>query len=403
MKRYLVLLSLLIHLAIFVLFPAAQRVNQTPDYLEHYEIGARNLLAGNGYLNTRNELITRYPPGFSLVLVPVFAVTAATGLAEQRGLDFLIAGCGIAATVLLFLLAELLFSRRVALLAAVLWTTYPFYLYLTKQPNPESPFLVCILGSVYGWARVVSGHGWRWAVVAGMAAGCGTLIRPINLFEPFLLAVTLLLAGPVRELRCRMVPAAVLLVASVLPLLPWEIHVFERTGQWILVSSNSSHSTFDGLTFALEAKASGQRLEVDPDVRWLMEQVWEHRFELSTTGSMIRFVADRYPERPGAVIKLLLLKAGRSWHGTQAQWYEQAIAAIQIPYLLLVVVGIWVCWSRFPARRRDYIPLILLTTGYLWAMSILVLPILRYMVPAISLLLVPAAALLERFLPRRIA
>jgi hypothetical protein len=200
-----------------------------------------------------------------------------------------------------------------------------------------------------------------------------------------------------------MVPAAVLLVAGVLPLLPWEIHVFERTGQWILVSSNSSHSTFDGLTFALEAKASGQRLEVDPDVRWLMEQVWEHRFELSTTGSMIRFVADRYPERPSAVIKLLLLKAGRSWYGTQAQWYERVIAAIQIPYLLLVSVGIWVCWSRFPARRRDYIPLILLTTGYMWAISILVLPILRYMVPAISLLLVPAAALLERFLPRRIA
>jgi hypothetical protein len=36
-------------------------------------------------------------------------------------------------------------------------------------------------------------------------------------------------------------------------------------------------------------------------------------------------------------------------------------------------------------------------------MSILVLPILRYMVPAISLLLVFAAVFLERFLPKRIA
>jgi 4-amino-4-deoxy-L-arabinose transferase-like glycosyltransferase len=403
MKRYLVLLSLLVHVAVFALFPAAQRINQTPDYTDNYEIGARNLLAGNGYLNHQNQFITRYPPGFSLVLAPVFALSAATGIPEQRGLDLMIAACGIASTLLLFLLAELLFSRRVALLAAVLWTTYPFYLYLTKQPNPESPFLVCILASVYGWARVVSGHGWRWALVSGLAAGCGTLIRPINLLEPALLALTLLLAGSIRQMSQRLILAGLLLLASIVPLLPWEIQVYARTGQWVLVSSNSSHSTFDGLTFALETKASGQQLEVDPDVRWLMEQVWEHRLELPTTGSMIRFVADRYPERPAAVVKLLLLKAGRSWYGTQAQWFEKAIAAIQVPYLLLIVIGLWACWTRFPERRRDYIPLMVLTTGYLWAMSILVLPILRYMVPAISLLLVFAAVFLERFLPKRIA
>src|SRR6185436_21146919 len=99
------------------------------------------------------------------------------------------------------------------------------------------------------------------AVVSGLAAGCGTLLRPINLFEPLLLAMTILLASQARERGRSVVLAVLLLGASVLPILPWESYVFARTGEWILVSSNSSSSTFDGLTFALEAKASGQRLE----------------------------------------------------------------------------------------------------------------------------------------------
>lgn len=400
-KSHLALFGLAVHMAAFSVLP--QRVNESPDYTDYYEIGARNLLAGNGYSNQQGRFIVRYPPGFSLILAPVFALCQASGLPESRGLDLMIAGCGIVTMLFLFLTGELLFSRRVGLLAAILWTTYPFYLYLTKQPNPESPFLVFFAASVYAWARTLSGGDWRWAIASGLAAGCGTLIRPINLLLPALLAITVAAAGGQARRRSRILPAALLLAASFVPLLPWEIAVRQRTGEWILVSSNSAYSTFDGLTFALEPKGSGQLLEVDPEVRWLMQQVWDHRTELPTTGSMIRFVGSHLHEKPGAVIKLFLLKTTRAWYATQAQWHERVIAAIQVPYLLLIGFGLWRCWTLYPARRHDYLALSILATAYWWGMAVLALPILRYMVPAFWLLLIPAAVFLERFLPKRVA
>lgn len=400
-RKCILLAGLVLHLGVFLGLPGHLRINISPDYQDYYLPAAKRMLAGQGYTDKTGQFIARYPPVFPLLVAGTIQVGRTTGVSERTSLDVMIALCGIASALLLFETGLLLFSFPASLAAALLWLTYPFYLYLAKQPNPESPFIVFLLAAVYAWARGLVDRCrmsvWVWPFLAGSAAGLATLTRPISLLLPALLAMLLIWNGGRALWRRRLVAATVLVASSVAVLVPWEIAAKRNTGEWILVSSNSSYSTFDGLTFALEPKGSGELLEVDPEVHVLMQDVWENRHSLPTTGSMLQFVADRFADEPWAVTKLLLLKARRAWYATQAQWYENVSAAVQIPYLLLILLGIYEGFRRPPSpAARTYLAMAVLTTLYMWAMTLLVLPILRYMVPAVALLMLPAAAVVTR-------
>jgi uncharacterized membrane protein YhaH (DUF805 family) len=71
-------------------------------------------------------------------------------------------------------------------------------------------------------------------------------------------------------------------------------------------------------------------------------------------------------------------------------WYERPVAIVQFLYLLLIVPGICMAWRRFPEKRFWYLMLLVILL-YFWSMTVVVLSILRYMVPAIGLLLIFAA------------
>jgi hypothetical protein len=91
---------------------------------------------------------------------------------------------------------------------------------------------------------------------------------------------------------------------------------------------------------------------------------------------------------------MAVLKAARSWYGTDAMTHELPIAAIQIIYLLFIVLGVRIAWRRFP-KNRLIVCALLGVALYFWGMTVLVLSILRYMVPAMGLLLIFAATAVD--------
>ena len=106
-----------------------------------YDLLARNLLASKGYALYSGPTAFR-PPGYPLFLAGLYAAGEGS-LAILRGLQAVL---GAATCAVAYRIARLLFSRRAALLAALLVAVHPVLLYLCGIVYPE--LLVSLLLSL---------------------------------------------------------------------------------------------------------------------------------------------------------------------------------------------------------------------------------------------------------------
>jgi uncharacterized membrane protein len=153
------------------------------DFSTYYRPVAKNLLDGRGLVTTTGEFASRYPPGYPLILAGVSALGRGLGLGDEVAIQAFSALSSTVAAVLIFFIARSTFGSRVALLAALLWVTYPYNLRLSIQRYSEQPFLVVLLVIVSTLLQALesqrrrNGLGFGIGVLVGIAA----LLRPIAL------------------------------------------------------------------------------------------------------------------------------------------------------------------------------------------------------------------------------
>lgn len=386
-------LAILVSAAFWAILPSEYRENQSSDYSNAYEPVARAIAAGRGIVTPEGELATRYPPGFSLVLAGVFRLGDALGVSDETMLLAFRLLCAGLSAVLVYALARLVWSPGLALLPALAWLSYPFFLWLTKQPNSEVPFVPVLYGALYlFWlavARRATGpRAWALYLLAGGLVGAAMLIRPAALgLSVVLAAVLFLCAGREVSRRARLRYGGLVLIGSLLVVLPWEAAVYARTGEIIPLSSGGAMTIHDGLTFLAVPKEYRREVAIPEDVAALGWAIHERRRETDTTGGVLRVVAEEAQRAPAAFGKLLLLKGARSWYGIDSRILEIPTMALQVVYLALIV------WGGLFARRQGGL-LWRMTAGnwlivlYFWGMTLLVVPLLRYMVPVMGLLLI---------------
>jgi len=115
---------------------------------------ARNWLEGRGWITPKGQVVVRYPPGFPLLLAGLFKMARWTGTPERWWLQgFTLAAMG-GACAFLYALARMVVGEKGALLTAGLWITYPFNVWLTKQPNSEIPFFALLYGALLLWGKM---------------------------------------------------------------------------------------------------------------------------------------------------------------------------------------------------------------------------------------------------------
>jgi 4-amino-4-deoxy-L-arabinose transferase-like glycosyltransferase len=382
----LVLAGLAILLAFWTALSGPWQENQNYDYVHYYRPYAERILAGHGFVGEKGEVNAHYPPGFPLVTALV--LSWASWFGEGGAWKVMTALCRTLCVFPIFGLARDFLGRRAAVVATLLWMTYPFVLWLAKQPNSETPFLVFFLWSIWLYLRL-----WRtgaphlaWlALGAGMLMGGAVLMRAIAVVIGPLMAAFLLALG-VGTWMQRLWRPALLLVGVGAMVAPWQIYLASH-GERVFVARSGPTGMVDGMTFALETKASGTPLEVSPGVRRMMETVAARPEICASVGSLLRFWWDEFQSHPADLVALLWLKATRAWYGTNAQWLERETALVQLPYVALWMGGLVWGWRH----QRHMTLWIALTVLAFWGMTLLVLPLLRYMTPAISLLFVPLA------------
>jgi hypothetical protein len=296
-------------------------------------------------------------------------------------------------STLLFLLASQVFDLRLGFISALLWMTYPFNLWLTKQPNSEIPFMVLFFASVFLVWRCLTAATPRWGEVlmGGLLIGAAALIRPIAI-GLFSIYAGLLLLWPAWGMQKRLIGIGMLLAGFLLLTLPWEAKVYQDTQQVIPLSTGGAPSVWDGLTYAVDGDyhPSGR---IPANARGLMAALFDRSPEAARGGleRVIRISIQEAARNMAGAWELLGLKAVRSWYGTESGRLEFANGLIQCAYLIAIAWGGLNVWQSGGAQRR-YLIFIALQAVYFWAMTVAVLSILRYMVPVMGLLitLIPA-------------
>jgi hypothetical protein len=201
-------------------------------------------------------------------------------------------------------------------------------------------------------------------------------------------AVAILFAGKPFSIGQRLRLAAIIVLLDIATISPWQVLLYQNGG-FALLSRNAGIGYKDGLTFGI--RQGPGPLPMSAGLLDFMERADKTDTVLTTKG-FVEFVIAEYRERPEVVVEWFLLKLRRCWYGNFTRRLESVSAAIQVVYVLLAIGGLWILRRTHPAV---VLALILLTL-YFWAMAAMVNPIMRYLVPAMVLLMVPvAAALLE--------
>ncbi len=379
--------SIVITSAFRLALPARFDVNESSDFISYYEPVARNLASGRGLVRNDDEIALIYPPGYPMLLACIYWVAVKTGGPETLLTSIFLLACIGLSAVAVYFLAKIRRSPLAAAAIALVWATYPFWLWLTKQPNSEIPFIPVFFFGLYlllnGALR--ANADWRNYFPAGLLIGFSMLIRPIAIGSWIIAALIIWIAGNHLSFRLRLRSVCLLLAGVLITVAPWEAWVFAKTGRLVSVSDNGPLAMRGGLVFAAVEKPYRQRISVPDDVLLLMQDVLAHYPELKTKSDISRFLGNKLKEDPIAVIKLFAIKALRSWYGTDIQKYEWQILLLQIPYLIFILLGSLIWWRRGNADRK-LVVCIWLMVIYFWGMTILVTSTLRYMVPSMGLL-----------------
>jgi len=377
----------------------SSRIDPRGDYVAYYEPTARALAADGRPILADGSISTRYPPGYPLILAALFRVAAVTGIPETTALW---AGALVAAaiaSVSLFLAARLLWPYPAALITPLLWVTCPLVLGVTAIEGSEPAFFaVFFTACATGLSAVLHGRVSARLFVAGGLMGAAMLIRPIALATGGLLALAVWFAWRHRQGRAARAAAVALALSGNLVVAgPWIWWVSSQTGRMILLSDGGAPSVRDGLTYATNLKGYRSGVAVPADVEALMRAVQARYQELDSMGAIATVLWEEARTRPGAAVRLLALKAARSWYGTDSQRREGAILAVQAVYGLLIAVSTAYAWSA-GGRARGVTVAVWVGTVYFWGMTTMVLSIARYMLPALGLLflLPPALAAAPR-------
>lgn len=135
----------------------------------------------------------QYPPGLSLLLAPLAAVS-------ERAMYLLVPVFGALLVWLTYRLGVLLESSTIGTLAAVLVACNPTVLYQVVQPMSDIPAAACWLAALVVTVRGTT----RAAAAAGALASLAILIRPNLALLAIVIAAGAIFSGPVVERRRRL-------------------------------------------------------------------------------------------------------------------------------------------------------------------------------------------------------
>jgi len=363
---------------------ASDFVTLAPDYAPQ----VRSLVEGEGFGSWR------YPPVFPLILAGLDLLSSSTGLHSGWLGAGLLMALAISGSVLIYQLGQRLWGPRRGLLCVVVWLAYPVCWPLWLQPLSTAPFVVVLLAAVllmlHSAETGSGGASGLW--LTGAMLGLAMLIRSSGLGLPIVFALFVLIRLRYLSWSRRCLSAGLLIGGALLVVLPWEVQAWRATGQVLPLSTGGVPTVLDGLTYAVDP-SENRPVWAPDDVRRLQWEIHEKSYrELDSESSIAGFLLEKLRTTPGAVIQLFAIKGARASYGTDSGVLDEWLLVFQIPVVTLLLFGTALTW-RHSGPPHEAAILTVMIVLYFWLMTTVVLSIVRYMVPALALMVVTLPAL----------
>jgi 4-amino-4-deoxy-L-arabinose transferase-like glycosyltransferase len=360
------------------------------------------------------------PPGYPLFLAGVYAAAGATGgeaqpFAADDGEeasygDAWAAGrvanalLGVLAVLLVYLIANRLWGRRVALIAGTLAAVFPPLVLLATELMSESLFVALELGCVLAVLAFRDRGTLRWAALAGLLAAVAALTRSNGLVLIPLAMLGVWIARPWLTWTAVRAPATVL-IAAVLAIAPWTVRNWVETGRFIPTTTQLGFGmagTYNQSSFEDDERHAAWRVPalVEPYSSLFLPDVDEPTLHSTLRRESTRFALDH----PGYVLEATFWNALRTLDlaesgvvttagepvtdrgvGASRSWLESAgfylVGLLAVPGVVVLVR-----WREDPGPLFLWLTPLLLVAGLL---PIIGLP--RYRAPADPFIVMLAA------------
>jgi len=400
---FIFIISLLFSLIFLFFFknigPSEHSVPGT-DYLYFYEPVANDILQGKG-IRVQELFAIRYPPGYPIILASVFWLSQLTGIDRlEMVVLFNIIITAIACCVL-FLLIELIFNKKIALISAFLWATYPFNLWFIKNPNTEVPFILLFYSALLVYVLALRKISFKLLLLSGVFLGFASLVRPITLFLSIPLLVLIFFMTKLIPFRKKIILSIVFLIGYIVVISPWLIYVYLNTGRLLPLSNGGFSNIPAGLTFLVDKSKINnwkeEKMELPNDIVALIER--SRAANENDLGKITYFFWQEAKRNPITLLKLIGIKIGRAWYATSEMWWEKQILIIQLIYLVPAIAGIMI-WFKKNKEKILYLFFLLVIVFYFWTATVLALSILRYMIPVMGLIMIFSAITIDVIISR---
>ena len=344
------------------------------DFKTGYYIGALNIKNGNGYTNNEGELITHWPPGYSIYLAPVVSSSLENSMSRIKIVN------GLLAILWAFLLIKI-FKKTIPKIPAfiplgfaVLWPpmlaignpilsellfatiiTFSIYILLllfAKKKTISQILLSVIYGGLFGFAILTK-----------------TLGIPIFLFSIIVLAFVWQNVSYWRKI----ISLIVMIISCGLFVLPWINTFYNYTGQ-IGFTTASLYSFTDGIKPFSYIEAG--------------TFLYNQRESWSSLSDILLSYFDTLIKYPLSTLYLIIVKSIKCWFGTDSGRFETIMIFTNIPFLILLLIGIIKIIRNLISKSQKSVkisPIVLVIVGYILGVwlpaAVLSLPIFRYMTP----------------------
>ena len=298
-----------------------------------------------------------WSPGAPLLYAGAYYATGGAREGTARIVEALL---GIAAILVVFALGERLGGRWTGLLAAFAVAVYPPFIHSTGELMSEPPAILTLPAAVLAFLWASEQERLRAWLVPGLLFGLTAMFRPEYLFVAAAFVVLAAVrVGMARGWRPGLGGAGLLLVALLLPIVPWTIRNVDVLHRVVPISTGSGKALYVGTYFPADgeyqrvkailveryehrdlAPNSEALNEVDPVP--LFDEVANEYPELSRDAALGRIGKQNFSkyfgEDPLGYLAMTARKVGRMWSsGVGAAMSSGLGRAVQI---LLVALGL---------------------------------------------------------------